>query len=1220
MGAQSQLLGRFVIPLVSLGLVLGAVVFWALFNQQQRALEREYANRVEITAKELAANVQRYSTATEAVEHVYRGLSDSLNLQALHIVELSRSVVIASTEDTTASELPVFGGEARWTDDQLVSFAVPLAVSAYSFPDAPGRDVSAVVTIDAGELLGHHRQQLMTLMGISLVSALALIVGVLMLFRRLVLEPVGRIQNAVQRVEASGQWRMPIMRDDEIGRLSRILERNVRRLADQQAFTQSMFDSLSGIAYRADAKSGEILLSSGDLSAQFGSDPNHEDLFGGDATEAFASFQASVASGSQWNVEHYVEETSMWIEHRGRAIYGRNGRPTFYDGLILDVSERKRSEDQIWLMSEAIRGSSNEVYIIDAQTLACQFANKAALDNLGYTAEEIVSMSVPDIAPTIRDSDVVSAMTDQLTADNELHYRYNHIRKDGSQYPFEFTAIATNSSGSPRLIVLGSDVSERQAAEDAIRQSEERLSLALEGANYGIFDYNGESSTVYLSESVRDWLNLALDEAVTFSKVVSSVNAQDMQLLESQLTSRESDSAEFSVEVRLLETDMQPGRWLHLRGHADFESSGSLRRISGFASDVTRRKDAEDQLQKTVDRFEAVLEHVDEGIVTLTADGRITAANRAFVEMFRSDKEFVIGSNFAKWCGVGVDEFVDGEAKDTAGVRVDGWKFPCEYAVRTMSDLSEDRYAVVVRDTSAQRKAEAELRAAMEQAQAATKAKGEFLATMSHEIRTPMNGVLGMTQLLMDMNLSEEQKDTAQVIFSSGESLLSIINDILDFSKIEAGKLELEQANFDMAVAIREVMELLAGSAKHKQIDLYVDYPQGLPRHFVGDVGRVRQVLMNLVGNAIKFTEEGHVLVSVESIDGASLTVRVRDTGPGLAKEVQPKLFNSFTQGDASTTRKFGGTGLGLAICRQLVNLMGGDIGVYSEPGDGAEFWFSVALTLGEEVEEDPEEAASLAGVRMLVVDDNPIGRDILDRMLGGIGAICATADSGQSALDQLESEHFDLVILDLHMPEMDGIEVVDRIRANPRLKGLKIVILSSSDVASSVGVVSALKPVMRDSVIKLCRRVLSEDSESFIASAEQTDGEQQVLRRLRVLLAEDNAVNQKVAVRMLEKIGCTVDVAANGEEAVQMWKQFPYAMIFMDCQMPELDGLEATRRIRSQESDDHVPIVAMTANAMESDRDACLAAGMDDYASKPVKLNQLDELVSRYGEVRQSP
>ena len=713
------------------------------------------------------------------------------------------------------------------------------------------------------------------------------------------------------------------------------------------------------------------------------------------------------------------------------------------------------------------------------------------------------------------------------------------------------------------------------------------------------------------------------------------------------------------------------------------------------------------RLKENEERLRAIVSTAADGIVTITERGMIESFNTAAGRLFGYAPGEVIGRNVSllvpspdrerhddyvqRYLQTGHARII-GFGREVTGERRDGGHFPLYLAISEVR-LGEQRlFTGIIRDLSAQKEMEArlaqsnrelerknqELTEACEKALVAERLKSEFLATMSHEIRTPMNGVLGMTGLLLDTDLSPEQREYADTVRQSGNTLLTIINDILDFSKIEAGRMRLETISFDLRTSIESVLDLLATTADAKGLELASLIHWNVPRQVQGDPGRLRQVLMNLIGNAVKFTERGEVVVKVrdasepeDEMSFANDTARngrdeprhgeillhfsVKDTGIGISERQHTALFQPFSQADGSTTRKYGGTGLGLSISKQLVELMGGEIGVESEPGKGSTFTVRLRMTAEPPMPTDaPPRRADLRGRRACIVDDNATNRCILEEYLRRWEMPALTAADGNQALNVLREaaarrEPCDLAILDLQMPNMDGFELARAIKADPLLAATRLVLLTSlgrrGEVkrAGTVGIAGYLtKPVHQSQLYECLAAVMAPEASDVTPHrslvTRHSLAEEAARSRGRILVADDNVINQKVAARILEKLGYRVDVTADGREAVHALTQLPYDLVFMDCQMPEMDGFEATREIRGHEQarrnaqltmmtvqlpeplgpsvighSSHIPIVAMTANARDEDRRQCLAAGMDDFIAKPVKHEELAAILKRW-------
>jgi two-component system sensor histidine kinase/response regulator len=562
-------------------------------------------------------------------------------------------------------------------------------------------------------------------------------------------------------------------------------------------------------------------------------------------------------------------------------------------------------------------------------------------------------------------------------------------------------------------------------------------------------------------------------------------------------------------------------------------------------------------------------------------------------------------------------------------------------AARLPSDDGQTVFVGTVDDITERKRLEQQLALGRDEALETARLKSEFLSNMSHEIRTPLNGIIGMTGLLVDSKLTNEQREFAETVRTSGDALLTIVNDILDFSKIAAGKLVFEEIDFDLLSIAESTIELLADQACKKKIELALRIDPSVPLSVRGDPGRLRQVLTNLVGNAVKFTAQGEVVltISAESVsdDEARLLFHVRDTGIGIEPEAQRRLFQAFSQADSSTSRKYGGTGLGLAISMQLVEAMGGKIEIESEVGRGTTFHFAVRLPRSVSA---ATHLPKLKGLRALIVDDNTTSRDILDSQLTAWEVECHTVESGTMALvtlrDQVSSRPFDLVLIDSEMPQMDGLTLGREIREDPRIAETRIVLMTSAGERGDIAARAINFDNWINKPIKLAKLHAAliglangqeapyQDADRTASSAERPreiavsaaapDRVNVQSKKLRILVAEDNTVNQKIALLQLKKLGFVADAVGNGAEAVEALERVPYQVVLMDCQMPEMDGYTASAEIRRRHAGKPGPvIIAMTAHAMQGDREKCLSAGMDDYIAKPVKIDEVEAALTRW-------
>jgi two-component system, sensor histidine kinase and response regulator len=717
------------------------------------------------------------------------------------------------------------------------------------------------------------------------------------------------------------------------------------------------------------------------------------------------------------------------------------------------------------------------------------------------------------------------------------------------------------------------------------------------------------------------------------SSWIASIHPDDLDRVTEEFE-RAGTASQAQIEYRIVRPDGDV-RWIWARTFLVEPEVGTATQLIGIAQDVTERKHAE----KMRAFLASIVESSDDSIIGTDLDGRILSWNQGAKRLFGYTAEETIGKHITLlFRAAHRADYLNSLQKvrrqehierfESVRVAKDGKAIDVSVILSPIRDTLGGLQGVsaIYRDIGASKRADAELVKAKEAAEAASQAKSTFLATMSHEIRTPMNGILGMTELVLGSDLASDQRESLELVRLSAESLLAVINDILDFSKIEAGKMEFESIPFDLRENLGETMKTLGFRAHQKGLELVYDVRPDVPPAMLGDPGRLRQILVNLVGNAIKFTEQGEILVSVEQewgmADAVCLHFSVRDTGVGIPAEKREKIFEAFSQADGSMTRKYGGTGLGLTICGRLVGMMGGHIWVESQVGQGSTFHFTANLGVQTvvAVPATPLRPAQLRDLPVLVVDDNSTNRRVLVEILTRWGMKPTAVEGGRSALMALQiakdmGRPFPLILLDGQMPEIDGFTLAQQIQDHPDLVRSTVMMLTSADqlgdatLCRKLGISAYLvKPVRQSELLDMICKSLRQAPPDHGEVPQTRNAARSAGVLARVLVAEDNAVNQTLARRLLEKRGYAVSVVGDGRAALAALDTEPFDIVLMDIQMPDMDGFEATAAIRQHEelSGGHIPILAMTAHAIKGDRERCLAAGMDDYIAKPIRQEEL--------------
>ncbi|MFT5193304.1 MAG: PAS domain S-box-containing protein [Cellvibrionaceae bacterium] len=772
-----------------------------------------------------------------------------------------------------------------------------------------------------------------------------------------------------------------------------------------------------------------------------------------------------------------------------------------------------------------------------------------------------------------------------------------------------------------------------------LKESEERFRRFIESASDIIYETTPNGFFTYANPVAIRMLNLSDEADVLGHSFLEWVHPDDHQRLtefyDQQLTQGEKNTY---LEFQLY-TNKQRTIWIGQNVQVVLED-GKVRGFQAVARDITKRKKIEAELQEERDLAQQILKNMGQGLILTDNYNKIVYANPAYAQMLGYPPDQVIGMSPAAFVHSDDRERLIATRNKHEAEGIFNYEVELQLmaqdthtvpALITRTIRSNDDQSIggieVITNLTDRKRMEETLRDARDQAIHASRMKSEFLANMSHEIRTPLNGVIGMAELLQETELDQEQEEFVEIINTSGTALLSIINDILDFSKINEGKIELEYQPFHLREVIEESLDMLASKAAQKGLELACMMSHRLPLNIIGDVVRVRQILVNLLSNAVKFTEQGEVIVSVEKQTGPDgrnqLHVAVRDTGIGIPEEAIGRLFQSFSQVDASTTRNYGGSGLGLAISKELAELMGGQMWVESVFGKGSTFHFTFDLTAAQDIiipklEKPPE----LAGKRLLIVDDNETNRMILIRQTMLWGMLPEAASSGEEALRWLnEKRDYDLAIIEMNMPKMDGCMLASEIQGLSHYSNFPLIMLSSIGYklparGKALFSAQASKPVKVKALRKVIESVCRDQEPVKLKAKPETrittKDDSLTKSPVRILLTEDNVANQKVALGALKHLGYRADLAVNGREAVEAVEQFAYEVILMDVQMPEMDGIEATQQIRKRCSETKQPyIIAMTANAVTGDKERFLAAGMDAYVSKPVRLKVLADVLA---------
>ncbi len=953
---------------------------------------------------------------------------------------------------------------------------------------------------------------------------------------------------------------------------------------------------------------------------------------------------AAVKAGKDFVASYRIQHPDgsiRWVESHAKPLCAEDGTLIGYVGVVHDVTQRYLAEVQLRekssYLSTLLEACPIGIVAENAEG-KIELANPAFQELFGYSRGEMAGKSIDELLAPEELQPKALELSEEVRNGSVVHQTLSRRHKSGILVDVEVYGVPYVVDGVLKgQFGLYQDISQRVKAQRALRASEEMFRTLTAAAPVGIFRGDAIGNAIYLNEKWLEMTGLTAEESVG-QGWMSVLHPDDKDVVLQRWEQASKAGAEFRASYRYRTKDDRTV-WVEVIARPVFGEGLNTGGYVGVVQDVTERVKRDIELKRSEERFRTLSAVAPVGIVLTDEEGKFTYVNEQYLRMTGLTHKEAMANAWRTVIHPDDLESLERIRDESLAHRLD-YTMNYRYlrkdntvvwahsVARGFQQKEDGRrgYVVVIQDVTERHSAEDRLRKAKEAAEAANRAKSEFLANMSHEIRTPMNGILGMTELALGTELHPEQREYLDMVKSSAESLLGIINDILDFSKIEAGKMELEETAFALEDCIEEALGPLGLKAMKKGIDLTWTTEGRIPGALKGDPTRLRQVLINLVGNAIKFTKQGEVNVRAVRLEGkdgqAAIRFTVSDTGIGIPPEKHKQIFEAFSQADTSTTREYGGTGLGLSISGRLVRLMGGQIELESTPGQGSKFQFTVTF---EVASEEPQvfHAVDLQGKSVLVIDDNEANRHLLQKLLAHWGMTPVLTSSGAQGIEEYrqklsKNEVYSLVLLDINMPWMDGYQVAAKLRELAPQEETAIIVLSSSLNPPSHATTEQLqiarklsKPIRRTELHDAIASVLASTRERQKVAHDQPP---HCRRELTLLLVEDNLVNQKLALKLLEKLGHRVQLAVNGKEAVEMAARGWFDLILMDVQMPVMGGLEATQKIRQQESGTgkHTPILAMTAHAMKGDEEKCLEAGMDGYLSKPIQFDLLKSEINR--------